>query len=177
MTTPERVLLGIGGNIGDRVEELRAGVHALRAHPDITVKAVSSLWETEYVGHGEQDPYLNGCVELHTTLEPLELLGALKAIEHKRGRSPAGHLKPRPLDLDILLFGHRMITVDGLSIPHPDLSRRAFVLEPLAELATDLVLPDSGETVQEIRAKMRDADGPWIHSWDGAGLTDDITEE
>jgi 2-amino-4-hydroxy-6-hydroxymethyldihydropteridine diphosphokinase len=177
VTTLERVLLGIGGNIGDRVAELRAGVDAMATHQDITVNAVSSLWETEYVGEGEQDPYLNGCVDISTTLEPVDLLAALKAIEHQRGRSLDGHLKPRPLDLDILLFGQRVIAAKGLSIPHPDLALRAFVLEPLAELAADLVLPDSGETVQEIRAKMRDADGPWIHSWDGAGLMDDITEE
>jgi len=173
----ERVFLGIGGNIGDRATELQAGVSALMLHPDITVSAVSSLWETEYVGEGEQAPYLNGCIEIHTTLEPVELLQVLKTIERTRGRGPDGHLKPRPLDLDILTHGQRVMTENSLKIPHPEITRRAFVLVPLAELAAGLILPDSGETVGEIHAKMRDADGPWIHSWNGAGLTADITEE
>lgn len=177
MSVEERVLLGIGGNMGDRVAELRAGVAALRAHREIDVVALSRLWETEYVGDGDQAPYLNGCIEITTSLEPTALLEALQDIEHRRGRPADGHRLPRPLDLDILLHGTRVVRDDELIIPHPELASRAFVLEPLAELAGDLILPESGETVRAIRAKIRCVHSPWIRSWDGAGLTDAITEE
>lgn len=170
----ERVLLGVGGNVGDRAAELRAGAAALAARPDVRVVARSGFWESRYVGPGtEQEPYLNACLELRTELEPRALLEVLQGIERDRGRPADGHLRPRPLDLDILLYGRRVVDEPDLRIPHPELARRAFVLEPLAELAADLALPDSQVTVAEIRAKIRGAGGPWVRRWRGPDWRDE----
>jgi len=167
----ETVYLGLGGNVGDRLARLRDGLFALVAHPEIRVEAFSRIWETEYVGPGEQPPYLNACCRVRTRLAPAALLAVLKGIEQRLGRHPRGHLAPRPLDLDILLYGTRRGTDALLSLPHPRLAERAFVLVPLAELAPDLVLPDCGETVAERSARLRDRKGPWLRPWT-AGFLD-----
>lgn len=163
---PEVVYLGLGGNIGDRLANLRRALFALLAHPEIRVEAFSAIWESEYVGPGEQPPYLNACCQVRTGLAPSALLAVLKGLEERLGRAPGGHLLPRPLDLDILLFGDRTGTDRLLSLPHPRLAERGFVLAPLAELAPELVLPDSRETVAAAWARIqRLADGPWLRPW------------
>lgn len=163
---PEVVYLGLGGNTGDRLANLRCGLFALLAHPEIRVEAFSAIWESEYVGPGEQPPYLNACCRVRTGLAPSALLAVLKGLEERLGRAPGGHLLPRPLDLDILLFGDRVGADRLLSLPHPRLAERGFVLAPLAELAAALVLPDSGETVGAAWARIqRLADGPWLRPW------------
>ena len=176
----ERVLLGVGSNQGDRAAELRAGLAALQDHAAVAVTGRSGSWESRYVGPGEeQEPYLNACLELRTELEPRELLQVTQSIERARGREAHGHMRPRPLDLDILFFGTRTLGGPGLTIPHPRWAERAFVLEPLAELAGDWTPPDSRMTVAEIRAKIRSAGGPWVRRWagpdwrDGATLTEE----
>jgi 2-amino-4-hydroxy-6-hydroxymethyldihydropteridine diphosphokinase len=164
--TPEVVYLGLGGNVGDRLLCLRQGLFALLAHPEIRVDAFSSIWESEYVGPGEQAPYLNACCRVRTSLAPATLLGVLKGLEQRLGREPGGHLRPRPLDLDILLFGERRGADARLTLPHPRLAQRGFVLAPLAELAPDLVLPDSGETIASAWARIqRLGERPWLRPW------------
>ena len=157
------VYLGLGSNLGDRLSQLRRALFALATHPEIRVTAVSSLYETEYVGPGRQSPYLNACVEIETSLSPEVLLAVLKATETRLGRRPRSHLQPRPIDLDILLYG-RLVQKDRyLTLPHPGLSQRAFVLEPLWEIAADLVIPDSDETVAVACERIRSSAGPWVH--------------
>jgi 2-amino-4-hydroxy-6-hydroxymethyldihydropteridine diphosphokinase len=169
-------VLGLGSNLGDRLAALRRGWAALSALPGVRPLDRSGIWETAYVGPGgEQPPYLNACARIATTLAPRDLLAALQRIERDCGRLPDTHLQPRPLDLDILLYGDLVADEPGLAIPHPRLRERAFVLEPLAELDPGLVLPDSGLTVGSVRAIIRAAGGPPVRplpggtlAWDGS---------
>ncbi len=154
--------IGLGGNQGDRLGHLRAGIRALADHPDLELVAFSGVWETEYVGPGAQDPYLNACAVLRTALGPAALVAALKGIEAARGRAPDGHMRPRPLDLDLLLHGDFAGCDGPVTVPHPRARERAFVLEPLAEVAPDARFPDSGETVADACANIRRKSGPWL---------------
>jgi 2-amino-4-hydroxy-6-hydroxymethyldihydropteridine diphosphokinase len=164
------VLLGLGTNMGDRLRHLRRALFALATHPEIRVVAASRVYETEFVGEGTQDPYYNACVEVRTSLPPLVLLAVLKSAEEREGRPARGHLQPRPIDLDILLFGDRILASAGLAVPHKGMRDRAFVLEPLAEVAPDRIFPDSGETIAAACAKIRRKSGPWIRPLADAGL-------
>jgi 2-amino-4-hydroxy-6-hydroxymethyldihydropteridine diphosphokinase len=141
-----RAYVGLGANLGDRERTLRAAVEALAAEEGIEVVAVSTLRETEPVGVGEQPRFLNGAAELETTLTAGELLDRLLAVEQRFGRIriPGEH-GPRTLDLDLLLYGDEVIDEPGLTVPHPRLHERRFVLEPLAELAPGLVVPGRGD--------------------------------
>ena len=156
------VYLGLGSNMGDRLEHLRRAVFALATHPEITLLDVSGVFETEFVGEGSQDPYLNACVSVETRLAPEVLLAVLKGTELRHGRRPRGHLLPRPLDLDILIYGDEIRSREVLTLPHPRLRERAFVLEPLAQIAGKKKIPDSGETVGVACAKIRQKSGPWL---------------
>ena len=141
-----RAYVGLGANLGDRERTLRAAVEALAEEDGIDVVAVSALRETEPVGVGEQPRFLNGAVALDTTLAPRALLERLLAVERRFGRERVpGEHGPRTLDLDLLLYGDETIDEPGLTVPHPRLHERRFVLEPLAELAPDLVVPGRGE--------------------------------
>jgi 2-amino-4-hydroxy-6-hydroxymethyldihydropteridine diphosphokinase len=150
----ERVYLGLGGNQGDRSDHLRAGLRALDSEAGLAVVQVSRVYETEFVGPGRQEPYLNACAEICSSLGPDELLAVFHKIEADQGRRPDSHMLPRPLDLDILLFGKEIRTDPGLSLPHPRMRERAFVLVPLTEIAGREIFPDSGETVAEACAKL-----------------------
>jgi len=130
-----RAFIGLGANLGDREATIRAAVDALAEEDGIEVVAVSTLRETEPVGVGPQPRYLNGVAELNTSLRPRALLDCLLATEQRFGRVRVpGEHGPRTLDLDLLLFGDEQIDEPGLTVPHPRLHERAFVLEPLAEL-------------------------------------------
>jgi 2-amino-4-hydroxy-6-hydroxymethyldihydropteridine diphosphokinase len=147
-----RVYVGLGANLGNRERTLRAALDALGAESGVEVVAVSTLRETEPVGVGEQPPFLNGAAAFQTTLEARELLDLLLAIEHRFGRvrTPGEH-GPRTLDLDLLLYGDEEIDEPGLTVPHPRLHERRFVLEPLAELAPGLVVPGRGDVKSLLR--------------------------
>jgi 2-amino-4-hydroxy-6-hydroxymethyldihydropteridine diphosphokinase len=144
--------VGLGANLGDREGTIRAAVRALDEEDGVEVLAVSTLRETEPVGVGEQPPYLNGAVELETTLAARELLDRLLAVEQRFGRVrfPGEH-GPRTLDLDLLLHGDEVLDEPGLTLPHPRLHERRFVLEPLAELAPTLVVPGRGDVESLLR--------------------------
>lgn len=147
-----RAFVGLGANLGDREHALRAAVDALAGEDGIDVVAVSTLRETEPVGVGEQPDFLNGAVALETTLSARELLGRLLAVEQRFGRvRVAGEHSPRTLDLDLLLYGDEEIDEPGLTVPHPRLHERRFVLEPLAELAPGLVVPGHGAVESVLR--------------------------
>ena len=140
-----RAHVGLGANLGDREATLLAAVDALAAEEGIEVAAVSTLRDTEPVGVVGQPRFLNGAVALDTTLGPRELLELLLAIEQRFGRVRVpGEHGPRTLDLDLLLYGDERIEEPGLTLPHPRLHERRFVLEPLAELDPGLVVPGRG---------------------------------
>jgi 2-amino-4-hydroxy-6-hydroxymethyldihydropteridine diphosphokinase len=140
-----RAYVGLGANLGDRESTLRAAVEALGAEDGIELVAVSELRETEPVGVGEQPLYLNGAVALDTTLTARDLLERLLALEQRFGRVRVpGEHGPRTLDLDLLLYGDEETDEPGLTLPHPRLHERRFVLEPLADLDPGLVVPGRG---------------------------------
>jgi 2-amino-4-hydroxy-6-hydroxymethyldihydropteridine diphosphokinase len=145
-----RAYVGLGANLGDRDPTLRAAVDMLGSEDGIAVVAVSSLRETEPVGVGDQPRFLNGVVSLETSLGARELLDRLLAVEQRFGRIRVpGEHGPRTLDLDLLLYGEEAIDEAALTVPHPRLHERRFVLEPLAELAPGLVVPGRG-TVESL---------------------------
>lgn len=151
----EPVLIALGSNQGDRLGHLRAGLEAVRELDGVEVMAASGVYETAYVGPGRQDDYLNACARLRVAWGPRELLQMLQRIERKQGRKPDTHLQPRPLDLDILLFGAEIVQEADLQIPHPRMRERAFVLEPTVEIAGEVKFPDSGETVEAACDRIR----------------------
>jgi 2-amino-4-hydroxy-6-hydroxymethyldihydropteridine diphosphokinase len=161
-TGPETVFFGLGGNLGDRLRNLRQGLFALLLHPEIQVTGCSRIWESEFVGEGRQAPYLNLVCEARTTLAPLALLAICQGIEQRLGRQPGSHGLPRTLDIDILLFGSRRGADDLLVLPHPRLGGRGFVLGPLAELAPQTWLTDCGQTAAAAWAMIQTAAGPWL---------------
>jgi 2-amino-4-hydroxy-6-hydroxymethyldihydropteridine diphosphokinase len=135
--------VGLGSNQGDRDANLRSAVDELPAH-GIEVDAVSSTYETEPVGEvTEQPDFLNAAARIRTELEPERVLDACKAIEIEHGRMfGAPRHGPRPLDIDVLLLGDVELSTERLTLPHPEVTRRRFVLVPLLELDPELELPD-----------------------------------
>jgi 2-amino-4-hydroxy-6-hydroxymethyldihydropteridine diphosphokinase len=153
-------LIGLGSNLGDRKAQLDAAVAALAAARGIVVQAVSGYHETAPVGGPEcQGDYLNAAAAVETTLEPLELLHVLQEIERRAGRVRTVRWGPRTLDLDLLLFGDRVIESDELQVPHPRMAERLFVLAPLAEIAPGAVDPVTGQTIADLLAACQ-AGGP-----------------
>jgi 2-amino-4-hydroxy-6-hydroxymethyldihydropteridine diphosphokinase len=140
-----RALIGLGSNMGDRLQFLRGAVAHLRQTVGIHVRAVSSVYETEPVGPAVQAWFLNAVAAVDTSLSPLSLLQHTQAIEGALGRETTYHWGPRTIDLDILLYGDMQVKTATLTIPHAELCRRAFVMIPLLELAPGLVLPDGTE--------------------------------
>lgn len=144
-------LIAVGSNLGDRAELLRRAVAQLAATPGIVVVAQSRLYETEPVGGpAGQGDFLNGAVLLETSLDPDELLAALKGIETSLGRERREHWGPRTIDLDLLLYGREVINTARLTVPHPRMTERGFVLEPAAEIAPHMVYPPSGRSVAQL---------------------------
>jgi 2-amino-4-hydroxy-6-hydroxymethyldihydropteridine diphosphokinase len=135
--------LGLGSNEGDRLHNLRAARNALVLN-EVAVEAVSSVYETAPQGEVlDQPDFLNAAVRVRTALGPEELLDAVKAVERDLGRDPGGARHgPRPIDVDVLLLGDLVYSSDRLSLPHPEVASRRFVLEPLLELDPGLTLPD-----------------------------------
>jgi 2-amino-4-hydroxy-6-hydroxymethyldihydropteridine diphosphokinase len=135
--------LGLGSNVGDRQAHLRTAIDLLPAH-GVEVEAVSSAYETEPVGEIlDQPDFLNAAIRIRTALEPLELLDACKAVEVEGGRIFGGPRHgPRSLDGDVLLLGDEQLESERLTLPHPQVTSRRFVLVPLLELDPELALPD-----------------------------------
>jgi len=139
----KRVHIGLGANLGDARATLEAARDALAALPGCTLVACSSWWRSAPLDASGPD-FINGVVALDTTLSPLALLDALQAIERQHGRERPYRNAPRTLDLDLLLFGEQIITDSRLTVPHPRLLERAFVVYPLLEIAPQLTVPGFG---------------------------------
>jgi 2-amino-4-hydroxy-6-hydroxymethyldihydropteridine diphosphokinase len=145
--------LGLGSNQGDRLANLRAARSALD-RPGLTVTASSSVYETAPQGEVTDQPdFLNACLRIETELEPERLLEACKEVERELGRAPGGPRHgPRPIDVDLLLLEGREHRSKRLTLPHPEVRTRRFVLEPLLELDPELVLPDGTRLARDLDA-------------------------
>jgi 2-amino-4-hydroxy-6-hydroxymethyldihydropteridine diphosphokinase len=155
----QTVYLGLGSNLGDRVSQLEQAVSYLAAMPGARVLRQSDLFETAPVGPVPQPDFLNQVVEITTVLQPLPLLETLKAYERVCGREVGLRWGPRVIDLDILLWGSLTLDSGALVIPHRELCRRAFVLEPLAQLAPDAEIPGEGQTVTAFLGRVEGREG------------------
>lgn len=140
MTQDVDAVIALGSNIGDKVENLSRAISSLEAHSKIDVVARSRLYRTEAWGVEDQDWFLNACVGVHTDLRPHALLDVCQAIEADMGRMRLKRWGPRIIDLDILVFGDVRQDDPDLTIPHPRITERAFVLAPLNDIAPDIVV-------------------------------------
>ncbi len=143
------VYLSLGSNLGDRESYLRAALDQLSA-AGLRLNRQSSIYETDPRDREDQPKFLNMVVEMETALFPMQLLSRLQKIERDLGRRRVIDKGPRTIDIDILFYGRSIVTTERLTIPHPRLEQRRFVLEPLAELAPDLRHPVSGRKVREL---------------------------
>jgi 2-amino-4-hydroxy-6-hydroxymethyldihydropteridine diphosphokinase len=145
--------LGLGSNVGDRLRNLRAARDTLVLY-EVAVDAASSVYETAPQGEVTDQPdFLNAAVRVRTALGPEELLDAAKSVERDLGREPGGlRHGPRPIDVDVLLLADLEYSSDRLSLPHPEVTSRRFVLEPLLELDPELALPDGTALAPRLEA-------------------------
>lgn len=142
--------LAVGSNMGEKVQYISGAIRALTAHPQIKVKKVSDLIQSEPYGVLDQEDFLNGALEIETLLAPEELLDAIHDIEDAAGRVRVRRWGPRTLDLDLLFYDKLVYESENLVIPHADLQNRDFVLEPLSTLAPNYRHPILGKTVMEM---------------------------
>lgn len=143
------VYLSLGSNLGDRAGNLRSAIQRLATLGD--VQGISSFYETEPVEFTAQPWFLNCAIKLETEKMPKQLLSGILDVEQQMGRRRRQNKGPRSIDIDILLFGNSIIETKGLTIPHPGLHGRRFVLEPLAEIAPDFRHPVFKRTIRELR--------------------------
>lgn len=143
-----RAFLGLGSNLEDRANYLAQAISALSS-PMLKVEATSRIYETEPWGVMDQPLYWNQVLEIETSLVPLELLHVCQEIEIRLGRERKEHWGPRTIDIDLLIYDNTVSDTEELTLPHPYLEERAFVLVPLREIAPQLVLP-SGRSITEV---------------------------
>jgi len=158
-----RVYIGLGSNLDDPLSQIKAAIAELAHLPQSSLHAASPLYRTPPLGPADQPDYINAVVALDTALEPLELLDELQRIEQLHGRV-RGALRwgPRTLDLDLLLYGDRFFTIERLTVPHPGLRERPFVIFPLQAIAPDLILPD-GTPLASLAEKLAAQKPPRVH--------------
>jgi 2-amino-4-hydroxy-6-hydroxymethyldihydropteridine diphosphokinase len=147
--------LGLGSNLGDRLTNLQAAVDALQTEPGLRVTASSRVWETAPVGGPPQPDYLNAVIRVETDLSARDLLDAARRVEARLGRVRRERWGARSLDVDVLLYDEEQIDEPELSVPHPRIAQRAFVLLPLLELEPDPILPD-GTRLKDVRVDTGD---------------------
>jgi 2-amino-4-hydroxy-6-hydroxymethyldihydropteridine diphosphokinase len=143
--------IGLGSNLADPLAQVRRALQALAGLPRTRVMAHSSLYRSAPIGYLEQPDFINAVAQLETELSPRELLDALLGLERENGRTREFLNAPRTLDLDVLLYGSLQYHEHGLTVPHPQMHRRAFVLQPLLEIAPDCVIPGIGPAADALR--------------------------
>ncbi|CAH0306287.1 2-amino-4-hydroxy-6-hydroxymethyldihydropteridinepyrophosphokinase [Peribacillus sp. Bi96] len=151
--------LSIGSNLGNRLDTFQEAFQLLAENPSIKLVACSSLYETEPIGYTDQDCFLNAVLKVETDLEPEELLHACMQIEQEFGRKREIRWGPRTLDLDILLYNHENIETEILSVPHPRMHERAFVIVPLMEVDPDIILPQMHTPLSDLFEQISDKEG------------------
>ncbi|WP_372965312.1 2-amino-4-hydroxy-6-hydroxymethyldihydropteridine diphosphokinase [Marinobacter sp.] len=147
--------VGLGSNLQDPAAQLARAVMELARLPQTMLQAQSPFYASRPVGPQDQPDFVNGAVELSTSLPPLELLDHLQAIEQAHGRERLRHWGPRTLDLDLLLYGNKTLDNERLKVPHAELANRDFALQPLLDLNPELTLPD-GRRIDQLRAQCPD---------------------
>ncbi len=152
-TAPASVYLCLGSNLGDRRQHLEQALGFLAQR--LRLAECSSLYDTEPQENPRQPRFLNQVVRATTFLTPPDLLALCKGIEHKMGRVPAAPNSPRPIDIDILFYGQEVVETPALTVPHPKIAQRAFVLVPLNEIAPDLVHPVSKKKVRQMLGELK----------------------
>jgi 2-amino-4-hydroxy-6-hydroxymethyldihydropteridine diphosphokinase len=155
------VYIGLGSNLGDRVDNLRDAVHRLGSL--IRITQVSQLYVAAPLGYVRDDAYINAVLHGATTMTPMDLLGMLQSIEVAMGRRPGVQFGPRPIDLDILFYDSIQMETLKLTIPHPRLAERAFVLKPLADIAPNLMHPVLYYTILQLLTDAEEADQVQIY--------------
>lgn len=151
-----RVFLGLGSNVGERGKFLNRAVVEMKRLPDTKVVWASSVYETDPVGRTDQPKFLNAAVEIETQFAPDKLYVEVKAIEQRNGRTVGERWGPREIDIDILVYDGLVFQNEQVTVPHPEMEKRKFVLVPLKEIAPDLVHPISGMTMEELVAACKD---------------------
>jgi len=162
--------IGLGGNIGDVEKNILEAVRKISLIPATRILKISSLYKTEPVGFESQPYFINAALEIETAQSPLELLNALHEIEAGMGRTRSVKWGPRTVDLDILLFGEKIIKSSAVNAPHPRMHERAFVLVPLAEIAPEAVHPVLSKTVNRLLSELPAAQG--VELWKKPVWTD-----
>jgi dihydroneopterin aldolase / 2-amino-4-hydroxy-6-hydroxymethyldihydropteridine diphosphokinase len=147
-----RIVLALGGNVGDKAESLRRALRAIASEPGIELTAVSRLYRTAPWGKTDQDWFVNACALGRTSLKPEALLQRVKRLEVELGREPAVRWGPRVIDIDLIAYDEVTLKTERLTLPHPELFNRAFVLVPLTEVAPDLVI--AGVRVGDAAARL-----------------------
>ena len=145
-----KVFLGLGSNIGNKKENLDTAIDKLNANDLIDVQKVSKFINTKAVSKVKQPDFLNAAIQIQTILSPLELLEFTAEIEKGMGRTSKGNEDPRTIDIDILLFDDEIVCMEGLTIPHPFMHERLFVLEPLMEIGPDIIHPVVQESISTL---------------------------
>ncbi|MEL6711452.1 MAG: 2-amino-4-hydroxy-6-hydroxymethyldihydropteridine diphosphokinase [Pseudomonadota bacterium] len=140
----EVAYIGLGSNLDDPIQQVQTAFNELAALPEVEMMAQSGLYRSAPVGPADQPDYINAVACIRTTLPAEALLDALQGLEQVHHRRRIRHWGPRTLDLDLLLFGEHTIRSERLIVPHPELTKRQFVLQPLMEIAPDLVIVESG---------------------------------
>jgi len=157
-----RCYLGLGSNLCDRIGMISRAVRCLASHGGLAVARISSFYLSKPWGYARQDDFVNAVIEVHTYLEPLELLRLAKATEQLLGRKPRRRWGPREIDIDILLYESEIISCADLEIPHPRMCERGFVLAPLVEINSDLVHPATGRRFSSHLAELASkGEGQW----------------
>ncbi|BBO66165.1 2-amino-4-hydroxy-6-hydroxymethyldihydropteridine pyrophosphokinase [Desulfosarcina alkanivorans] len=153
------VYISVGSNLGDKLENCLSGIAALTDSGKSTLLETSRFYRTSPVDYTEQDWFVNAAVKIRTTLAPLNLLDELVAIQQRRGRkADMIRFGPRVLDLDILMYGDRVIRTPRLEIPHPRMHKRAFVLQPICDIDPTIIHPALGKTVGDLLGRLNDDD-------------------
>ncbi len=151
--------IALGSNIGDRASYLEQAIALMNDHNDIRVIKRSSIYETEPVGYVDQQSFLNMVIHVQTSFNPRELLEVTQSIERECGRKRDVRWGPRTIDLDILLFDQENMEMENLSIPHPRMWERAFVIVPLIELEPTLYVEQRGQSIKEVYDELLDKEG------------------
>jgi len=155
--TTYRAFIGLGSNVGQREKFLNRAIAELKNVRQTRIVWTSSVYETDPVGMPDQPKFLNAAAEIETQLGPKELCAEVKAIEQKLGRTSTERWGPREIDVDVLLYDGLVFQDDEVTVPHPEMEKRKFVLIPLKEIAPDLVHPISGMTMEELASACKDA--------------------
>ena len=150
---PATVYLGFGSNLGSRAEHLAAAIRLMKG-ADLVIERVSPVYESPPYGYADQPDFLNLVVRAKTELDPHALFRRAKEIEKRLGRRQTIRNGPRPIDIDIIAYDDRILDDDLLTVPHPRMRDRAFVLVPLRDVAPNFVLPTTGESIEQLSAAL-----------------------